>query len=201
MNCSPPGSSFHGISQAKILEWVAIFFSRGSSRARDQTCVSCIAGRCFTTEPPEKTRGNLSCSYRGSFPGCFSSPRSSYFILEWAPITQPRWHPAGIVSFLCPSSKLRAFSTRVRPGNPQECTESGPSAPVGTPSQSINRRPAAVPQPGAYLSSHLRAVETNGKNWLQVAKIHQFSSHKPVHSQQTGGSPALTEPHLLCDTR
>ena len=113
MNCSPPGSSFHGISQAKILEWVAIFFSRGSSRARDQTYVSCITGRFFTTEPPEKTRGNLSCSYRGSFPGCFSSPRFPYFVLEWAPITQPRWHPAGIVSFLCPSSKLRAFSALV----------------------------------------------------------------------------------------
>ena len=42
MNCGPPGSSVHGISQAKILEWVAIFFSRGSSRPRDQTHISCI---------------------------------------------------------------------------------------------------------------------------------------------------------------
>ena len=35
MNCSPQGSSFHGILQARILEWVAISFSRGSSRPRD----------------------------------------------------------------------------------------------------------------------------------------------------------------------
>ena len=42
MDCSPPGSSVHGISQARILEWVAISFSRGSSRIRDQTDVSCI---------------------------------------------------------------------------------------------------------------------------------------------------------------
>ena len=50
MDCSPPGSSGHGILQARILEWVAISFSRGSSQPRDQTWVSCIynAGRFFT---------------------------------------------------------------------------------------------------------------------------------------------------------
>ena len=48
MDCSPPGSSVHGISQARILEWVAISFSRGSSWSRDRSQVSCIAGRFFT---------------------------------------------------------------------------------------------------------------------------------------------------------
>ena len=48
MDCSPPGSSAHGISQARILEWVAIPFSRGCTRPRDRTWVSCIAGRFFT---------------------------------------------------------------------------------------------------------------------------------------------------------
>ena len=47
-NCSPPGSSVHGILQARMLEWVAIPFSRGSSRPMDQTQVSCITGRFFT---------------------------------------------------------------------------------------------------------------------------------------------------------
>ena len=47
MDCSPPGSSVHGILQARILEWVAISFSRGSSQPRDWTQVSCIAGRRF----------------------------------------------------------------------------------------------------------------------------------------------------------
>ena len=46
--CSPPSSSVHGILQARILEWVAISFSRGSSRPRNWTWVSCIAGRFFT---------------------------------------------------------------------------------------------------------------------------------------------------------
>ena len=52
MDCSPPGSSVHGILQARILEWVAITFSRGSSWPRDWTQASCIAGRFFTSEPP-----------------------------------------------------------------------------------------------------------------------------------------------------
>ena len=47
MDCSLPGSSLHGILQARVLEWVAISFSRGSSRPRDQTRVSCIPGRRF----------------------------------------------------------------------------------------------------------------------------------------------------------
>ena len=51
---SLPSSSVHGISQARILECVAIFFSGGSFRLRDQTQVSCIAGGFFTTEPPGK---------------------------------------------------------------------------------------------------------------------------------------------------
>ena len=42
IDCSPPGSSVHGISQAKTLEWVAISFSGASSWPRDQTCISCI---------------------------------------------------------------------------------------------------------------------------------------------------------------
>ena len=47
MDCSLPGSSIHGILQAKVLEWVAISFSRGSSRPRDRTQVSRIPSRCF----------------------------------------------------------------------------------------------------------------------------------------------------------
>ena len=42
MDCSPPVSSVHGISQARILEWVAISFSKGSFQLRDQACVSHI---------------------------------------------------------------------------------------------------------------------------------------------------------------
>ena len=58
LDCCPPGSSVHGISQARILEWVAIPFSRGSSQPRAGTHVSCIAGRFFTAVPPRKPCNN-----------------------------------------------------------------------------------------------------------------------------------------------
>ena len=45
MDCSPPGSSVHGISQVRLLECIAISLSRGSSQPRDQTCISCIGKR------------------------------------------------------------------------------------------------------------------------------------------------------------
>ena len=48
MDCRLPGSSIHGIFQARVLEWVAISFSRGSSQPRDQTQVSSTGDRCFT---------------------------------------------------------------------------------------------------------------------------------------------------------
>ena len=48
MDCSLPRSSVHGIFQPRVLEWVAISFSKGSSQPRDQTLVSHIVGRRFT---------------------------------------------------------------------------------------------------------------------------------------------------------
>ena len=54
MDYSPPGSSVHGIFQARPLEWVAISYSRGSSQPRGQIHISCIAGSFSTTEPPGK---------------------------------------------------------------------------------------------------------------------------------------------------
>jgi hypothetical protein len=48
IDCNPPGSSVHGIRQARILEWVALSFSRGSSQPRKLNQVSCNAGRFFT---------------------------------------------------------------------------------------------------------------------------------------------------------
>ena len=43
MDCSLPGSSVQGIFQARVLEWITISFSRGSSQARDQTSISCVS--------------------------------------------------------------------------------------------------------------------------------------------------------------
>ena len=93
-------SSVHGISQAKVLEWVAISISMGSFQPKDKTCIFWIAGGFFTTEPPRKppTRTKKkscinsrskphSCSWINHehwffslFPIPFFLPRSSYIL-------------------------------------------------------------------------------------------------------------------------
>ena len=60
MDCSPPGSSFHGILQARILERVAISFSRRSSQPRYWTWVSCIASRFLTVWATGEAPGTIS---------------------------------------------------------------------------------------------------------------------------------------------
>ena len=65
MDCSPPGSSVHGMLQARIPKWVGVSSSRGCSRPKDQTCVSsasCIAGKFFTMEPLGKSKVMCSCT-------------------------------------------------------------------------------------------------------------------------------------------
>ena len=54
MDCSPPDSSVHGISQARLLEWLAVPFSRESSRPRDRTQVSTLQTDSLPSEPPAK---------------------------------------------------------------------------------------------------------------------------------------------------
>ena len=85
MGCSLPGSSVHGTSQARILEWVAISFSSRSSWSRNQTCISGIS--CFSTVPPGKppvgtlTRGSE--AQPGHTPGpvvCLCAARPSPFL-------------------------------------------------------------------------------------------------------------------------
>ena len=59
MDCNLPGSSIHGIFQARVLEWVAISFFRGSSPPRDQTLASRIAGRCFMFSATREAQHHL----------------------------------------------------------------------------------------------------------------------------------------------
>ena len=71
MECSPPGSSVHRIFQARVLEWVAISFSRGSSWPRDWIQVSRIASRCFTVWA---TRETLRYPYGKAFQNYSNKP-------------------------------------------------------------------------------------------------------------------------------
>ena len=68
MDCSPPGSSVHGTLQARIMEWVAISFSRGPSPSRDRTPVFCIADGFFTDQA---TREAQHLCLKDHYLGCF----------------------------------------------------------------------------------------------------------------------------------
>ena len=83
MDCSLPGSSAHGIFQARILEWVAISFSRGSSWPRDQTCVSHIVGRCFTIWTTKEVISEVIDISPGTVDSslCFIQPSISHDVL------------------------------------------------------------------------------------------------------------------------
>ena len=82
MDCSSPGSSVHGIFPARILEWVAISYSRGSSPPGGWTQVSCIAGQVFTIWATREALG-LWCT--------ITIPPGApllLFVRDWS---QPRW--------------------------------------------------------------------------------------------------------------
>ena len=66
LDCSPPSSSVHGISQTRILEWVAITFSRGSIQPRSPA----LAGGFFTSEPPEKPNPPSSAQFSSVTQSC-----------------------------------------------------------------------------------------------------------------------------------
>ena len=78
MACNWPGFSVHGISQARIMELVAISSSRGSSQPRDQTHISYIAGQFFTIEPPGKP-------HFGTGDPVYPSPCEMSSISHWLP--------------------------------------------------------------------------------------------------------------------
>ena len=92
VDCGLPGSSVHGILQARILEWVAISFSRGSSQPRNRTWVFRIGGRHFnlwaTREAYPKVGGEGDNRWRG---GWMASPTQWTWV--WA--SSGRWWKTG----------------------------------------------------------------------------------------------------------
>ena len=91
MDCSLPGSSVHGILQARILEWVAIPFSRGSSQPRDRTQVSCIAGDSLLSEPPGKPK-NTRMGSLSLLQGIKQSKKCLFKKNGWISQQQILWH-------------------------------------------------------------------------------------------------------------
>ena len=122
VDCSLAGSSLHGILQARVLEWVAISFSRVSSQPRDQTRVSCIVGRCFnlwaTREAMQDTRvQSLGCEipWRRQWqptpvflPGKFHGQRSlvDYSLWGCKELDMTEWLTLSLSIYTCPLLSL-----------------------------------------------------------------------------------------------
>ena len=91
MNCSPPGSSVLGISQARVLEWIVISFSMGSSQPREWTCISCIAGRFFTIWATSEACHDF-------YMGFNSLHEGSIFMIASNLILPPKTQPLNIIT-------------------------------------------------------------------------------------------------------
>ena len=113
MDCSLPGSSLHGILEARVLEWVAISFSRGSSRPRDWTWVSLIADRCFIVWTTRESQPTL-CDPKGAIQSMGFS-RQEY----WSGLPFPS--PGDLPNL------------GIEPGSPALQTDILPSEPPGKP--------------------------------------------------------------------
>ena len=90
VDCSPPGSSVHGMLQARILEWVAMPSSRGPSQLRGHTQVSCIAGEFFTVWAPRECEFVANWCTRLSFVQRWTKHRSEE-IADEDRDTRQRW--------------------------------------------------------------------------------------------------------------
>ena len=90
MDCSLPGSSVHGTLQARVLEWVAISYSRGSFWLRYQTCVSCVSciyqqilHHCTKILKEMGTPDHLTCLLRNLYAGQKATVRTGHGTTEW----------------------------------------------------------------------------------------------------------------------
>ena len=90
VDCSPPGPSVHGILQARTLEWVAIAFSRGASRRRDWTRVSCTTGRFFTIWATREAQA-LSLNAKSHLEDSYKEPWLGYPILGISETQEREW--------------------------------------------------------------------------------------------------------------
>ena len=98
MDSSPPGSSIHGILQAGILEWAAIPFSRGSSQPRDQTRVSLLAGRFFTSWATREACGRDQMGQKlGSESHQLSEP---HFLICTMQLKNAKWYVVMCLKFI-----------------------------------------------------------------------------------------------------
>ena len=123
VDCSLPGSSIHGILQARILEWVAICFSRGSSQPRDRIWVSHIGGRCF----------NLWAGLGGMAPSCSMEHQSGQLTEGWGTL-----FPDGSLTRPAPCCwRSPGAQLGLRGGSPQILSRWSPACACGHPHSTV----------------------------------------------------------------
>ena len=113
MDGNLPGSVVHGIFQARILEWAAISFSRGSSQPRDRTWISCIADRRFTVWATREALGGYTLNKRYNILSILNTNTFtiyvytvfSFFLILPSP---PTWAIISTVHFLPFASTLKS---------------------------------------------------------------------------------------------
>ena len=110
MDCSLPEFSVLGILQARILEWVAVFFSRGSSWSKDWTCISCTGGGFFNAEPPEKPIYMCAYVLRNIYIYILKTPNMS-----WSPSLSLPCSPPLISLVSCPCTWFSLSCSRPFP--------------------------------------------------------------------------------------
>ena len=130
VDCSPPGSSVHGIFHSRILQWVAIHSSREASQPRDQTCVSCTVGRFFTAELPGKPKHPETCVMvtspvlaEESMPG---TSQNLLLLPAHCPVRFPEEQPNSSAVVRRMGSKERVFKSRLGQKTPLAPPQSPP---------------------------------------------------------------------------
>ena len=179
---SPPDSSVHGILQARILEWVAIPFSRGSSQPRDWTRVSCFAGGSFTiwaTMEAQSTSQSQTCKtspkrLRSLFGGLLPIWSTTAF---WILVK-----PLHLRSMLSKSMRCVENSNACSRHNQQK----GPSSSQQCPAQLILQK---LKELGYEVLSHLpHSPDLSPNNYHFFQNVDNVLQAKCFHSQQEAES-------------
>ena len=119
--CDPMDYTVHGILQARVLEWVAFPFSRGSSQLRDWTQVSCIAGRFFTAEPQGKPK-NIGVGSLSLLQGIFLTQESNQGLLHCGWILYQLSHQGNLVIYMFQCCSLKSSYPCLLPLSPKICS-------------------------------------------------------------------------------
>ena len=171
MDCSLPGSSVHGIFQTRVLEWIAISFSRGSSRPRNWTQVSLIAGRCFYhlshQGSYDKPRQHIKQQNYHFADKCPSSGFSSSHVWMWELDQKEDWAPKN----WCFGTVVLVKTLK----SPLDCKEIKPVHPKGNQSWIVSGRTDAEAEAPILwppdTKNWLTGTDPNsGKDWGQEEK-------------------------------